>query len=116
MMIIKIDLRNSFSRDGCYEVSSYEEALRIAKDYVSEKSKAGKCAYAEILWYVESGRVGNRYLSASITVSSKATGRFYSNGYAIPEPEGFCKSLYVSMNKGCNIVERIYRELDMEEK
>lgn len=116
MLIIKVDLRNSFSRDGCYEVSSYEKALEIAKDYVSEKSRAGKCAYAEILWYVESGRVGNRYLSASITIQSKPTGRFYENGYSIPEPEGFCKHLYVSMNKGCNIVERIYRELDIPEK
>lgn len=114
MMVIMLDLRNSYSRDGKFEVRDFESALEQAKEYVSRKSAEGAFAYAHIMWYLET-RSHDRYLDSEITISSVPSGEYTSIGYPIPKPEGFRKSLYVSMNKGCNKIEHLYRELDIEE-
>lgn len=113
MMKIVVDLRNSYSRDGVHEVPDYESALEIAKRYVSEKSEAGISGYADIRWY--DVYKGESWLNSEITIQSKPSGKLNHLGYSIPEKEGMVKRLYVCINKGCNRVEHLFEELDMEE-
>lgn len=115
-MKIVVDLRSSSARYGTQEVSDFEEALKIAKSHVSEQSARGVCGYATIRWYCEDRVNGGYYHSAEFTVKSKVSGKFDSNGWPIVESDEIVKSnLFVSVNKGCNIVERIYRELNVKE-
>lgn len=115
-MKIVVDLRSSCARYGEYDASDFDEALRIAKSHVSEESARGVCGYATIRWYSKDRVNGGWYHNAEFTIRSKVSGKFDRRGWPIVESNDIVKSsLYVSINKGCNIVERIYRELDLKE-
>ena len=80
-MTIKVEFSCSNSRDGRFSYydmkSAYDEAVR----YVEAKNKEGISALAQILIYDDT-------LKGSVYVRSIPTGKYYSNGWSIPQPEG----------------------------